>query len=179
MSPSVEGSSPGFSYPVALGDLAPEGRRFGLEAGADALASIARRLAVPAVARLKGLFEVTPTAEGARLVGAIDAELVRECVISLEPMNETVNERFEIRFAHNAGAASPGSDILIDDDSPEPLEGDSLDLGEILVQQLALGMAPYPRKPGAKPLADAFGSDAKISPFDRLKEAFADRGGQE
>ena len=35
-------------------------------------------------------------------------------------------------------------------DSPEPLAGNMLDVGEIIAEQLSLAADPYPRKAGAK-----------------------------
>ena len=35
-------------------------------------------------------------------------------------------------------------------DSPEPLSGNLLDVGEIVAEQLSLAADPYPRRPGAK-----------------------------
>jgi hypothetical protein len=43
--------------------------------------------------------------------------------------------------------------VDIDPDTPEPLMGDSLDIGEVVAQCLALEIDPHPRAPGAD-LAD-------------------------
>jgi hypothetical protein len=40
-------------------------------------------------------------------------------------------------------------------DEPEPLEGDRIDLGEIVAEELALAIDPYPRAPGAELAAAA------------------------
>ena len=36
------------------------------------------------------------------------------------------------------------------DDLIEPLEGDAIDIGEAVAQQLAVAMEPYPRAPGVE-----------------------------
>ena len=43
-------------------------------------------------------------------------------------------------------------------DLPEPLEGDKIDLGEIVAQFLSVSIDPYPRAPGATLENAAFGS---------------------
>ena len=44
--------------------------------------------------------------------------------------------------------------IDIDDDPPDPLTGDNVDLGAVVAEFFALALDPYPRKPGAA-FADA------------------------
>src|SRR3546814_17044110 len=39
---------------------------------------------------------------------------------------------------------------LADEDPPEPFENGCIDLGEIVVQHLAVALDPYPRAPGAE-----------------------------
>ena len=136
---------------------------------------IASRLGVPAVDALSGEFDVAKTPEGAALAGRIAARLQRDCVASLERFVEEIDESFEIRFARGLAQEAAGAEIEIGPDSPEPLDGDAIDLGEILVHQLSLAMAPFPRKPGARPLAEEFGGETRISPFSGLDRAFAKR----
>lgn len=163
-----------FALTVSLRDLPQSGRRFVIEADAEAREEIARRLKIPGVDHLAGQFEVIPSKDGAKVKGALEAHLVRQCVASLEAMEERLAEAFEIRFSRDALEQSDDVDaeIEIDEDTPEPLDADSIDLAEILIQQLALAMAPYPRKEGTTALAEAYGDDKPISPFEALRETF-------
>ncbi|MGD9801132.1 MAG: hypothetical protein AB7V02_11105, partial [Parvularculaceae bacterium] len=51
----------------------------------------------------------------------------------------------------------------------EPLDGDEIDLGELLVQHLSLALDPYPRKDGAESLLETYRNAATASPFAGLK----------
>lgn len=159
--------------------LPAEGRVFELTPSQSERAAVAQRLDIPAVEALSGRIELRPVQGGITLSGRVEATLVRLCVVTLEPMNEAIDERFELRFARHAHAADPGDEIVIDEDTPEPLEGDSIDVGEVLVQQLALAMAAYPRREGAALDEAAFGQTLETSPFAVLKGAIAERRDEE
>lgn len=145
-----------------------DAQSFELSASDDARAEIAARLDVPAVVALSGSVRVTPTAEGATVDGAVNALLTRRCVVTLEPMDERIAERFDIRFAREA-AADAEIELDLDDEWTEPLNGDTLDLADILVQQVALAMDPYPRIPGAETPAELRPSAEDVSPFAALR----------
>lgn len=168
----------GFALPVGLAAVPAQGRTFDLAADPAALAAIAARLGVPAVERLAGRLVIAPEPGGFRLSGRVTAALSRVCVVTLAPLAETVDEAFELRFTP-AGASDDGADLTVDEDAPEPLEGDSLDLAEILVQQLALAMSPYPRRPDARFEPAEFGESLEKSPFAVLKGAIAERRDEE
>jgi hypothetical protein len=84
-----------------------------------------------------------------------------------------------VRFAPSAeeGAARRGASgaaaetIFLDaQDQPDPIVEGRIDLGALAAEFMALGLDPYPRKPGAAfaPPAEAAGAD---SPFEALAEA--------
>lgn len=175
---STPAGPPEFSreIPLAEFETAPAKRR--LEADAAERAGLAARLGldeIPALAcdlRFRRLadqrtFEVS---------GVLDAEVVQRCVVTLEPFAAAVRDSFSLRFARIAPAAE--LDLDVEDDAPEPVEGDLLDLGEIVAQQLSLALDPYPRKPGAAipddildtgEAADPAGPTAR-NPFAKLAE---------
>ena len=175
MSAKTSRDSRSLSRVILVSEIPEGGRHVDVEAGPEARAEIASRLGVPAVDALSGEFDVAKTPEGAALAGRIAARLQRDCVASLERFVEEIDESFEIRFARGLAQEAAGAEIEIGPDSPEPLDGDAIDLGEILVHQLSLAMAPFPRKPGARPLAEEFGGETRISPFSGLDRAFAKR----
>lgn len=172
-----------FSEIIPLDAVIPDGWRGEVEAGPAARESVAQRLSVPEVLHLRGSFELSPVSNGVRVAGRIDAALSRQCVVSLETMTETVDEHFEITFLKSADAreeidAGGAVEIDPDEDAPEPLAGESLDLAEILIQQLSLAMVPYPRKPGARLPEAARDEPLRASPFAVLKDKIA-RGGEQ
>jgi uncharacterized metal-binding protein YceD (DUF177 family) len=170
-------SKPEFSVLAPLSSIPAEGRRFDLSAPQDVLPALAQRLRVPAVKSLEGQLTVTPTRNGVDIQGVLNAALIRECVASLETMDERIREPFSLIFERPSESVETA--IEIDADSPEPLESDTLDLGEILVQQTALSMAPHPRKEGAPGAGLPRSEPENISPFAALKGAIAPSRGEE
>ena len=121
--------------------------------GVEALSGEAR------AARRGGLIEVE---------GTVRARLIRECVASLEPMTEAIDEAFRVAYTEAAPRPVEG-EVEADLDAPEPIEDGTLDLGAVLLEQLVLAMDPHPRIEGASPPADP-GAGARITPFDVLKQ---------
>ena len=126
--------------------------------------AIAARLAVVGVAalacrfRLRRLDGVTIEAHG-----ELRATVTEVCVVTLDPFEHAVADTFTVRFVPE------GSE---DDDPPPdsvdevPFTGNAIDLGEAAIEQLALALDPYPRRPGAVLGPDAAGPAA--GPFAAL-----------
>lgn len=119
-----------------------------LEATTAECAAVATRLRIPAVTRLQCrlvLRRAGPATVDAE--GALDADVVQTCVVTLEEVPQYVADRFRLRFV-------PAEQAEEDDSDPEapdliPYDGRALDLGEVAAEQLALALDPYPRTPGA------------------------------
>ncbi len=168
-----------FSKVAVISGLPSEGRVFDLSPDEAQRAAIARRLDIPAVNALRGRIELKPSQGGIVLTGRVEADLVRVCVVTLEHTNEAIAEAFELRFARSVGRDETDAELVIDENTPEPLEGDEIDIGEVLVQQLALAMNPYPRREGAVVDKAEFGQALETSPFAVLKGAIAERRDEE
>lgn len=163
-----------FSKIVRADEVLPAGFSARMEADEAARKAIAERLGIPAVEQLVGDVSLRRVSRGFELAGHFDAVLQRICVASLDLMQESLSEDFAIRFSEDAG-----DDADIEADAPEPIPPEGFDPGEILVQQLALAMDPYPHKEGAQSLAETYGTPGAISPFDVLKGTFAARRDKE
>lgn len=163
--------TPEFSRPVTLSKVPSDGQTLTLSPDDETLAKIAQRFAIPAIAALDAAFTIMPTAHGVRVEGQFTANLTRECVASLEPMGEVINETITVDFDRRVeeGDAEAIMDQLAMGQDAEPLRGDQLDLGEFLVQQVSLAMDPFPRKPGATSLVDRYGAAEEPSAFAALK----------
>ena len=102
--------------------------------------------------------------------GHLQAEVVQECVVTLEPVRDNVTAAFEQRYT--VRSMDPVADLVIDADNiepPEPLIGDSIDLGELVAQHLSLSINPYPRGPDADAQADEHRVDTeRDGPFAAL-----------
>lgn len=125
--------------------------------------AVALRLGVEAIAELACRFRLSMIpGEFGRLLGEgmLRARLTRDCVITLDPFEECIAETFRVLFVPE-GTESDDDDPEADDEVP--YAGAMIDLGEAVVEQLALMMAPYPRKPGAGLAEDA--AEQPASPF--------------
>lgn len=144
-----------------------------LEPDQAARARIAKALDLQALDSFTADLELTPSASGWTLSGRVRAEVVQTCGLTLEPLPATVDQRFSLGLTE---AAEPSEDdeidITMDDDSPDPIEDGRIDLGQYAVEQLALALDPFPRKPGATFVQPP--EPVEISPFAALK-ALQDR----
>ncbi len=138
-----------FSRRVPVGRIGGGGLELDVEATGAECCALARRLQLPAVASLRCRFRLSPPLAGQVAAEAeLRAEVTRICVVSLEPFEAVVGERFALRFVPEGAEADE-----IDPEAPDecPYVGDAIDLGESAVEQLALALDPYPRMPGLTP----------------------------
>ena len=101
--------------------------------------------------------EVTVKALGSqlfRVAGVWAAEVRQACVVTLEPVAEALTGDFEASFeVAERAAARDGGDVEIDPEAADPAEilpEEGIDLGELVVQELAVALNPYPRAADAE-----------------------------
>lgn len=173
------------SRPVAIDRLQPGASPVIVEAAEGERAAIAKRLRVPSVHALRVEWSLTRGTGGlVEATGRLDARVEQVCVVTLEPFEAPVVERFVVRFVPAALAGSGGGAEDEDPESPDeiPYEGGALDLGEASVEQLALALDPFPRKPGVVfaeasrgPADPSGGEEEAASPFAALARRFPSR----
>jgi len=179
-----EGAPKGFwSVPVSVHDVPLSGRHFALAADEATRAAIAKSAGLRALPQLEATFDVTRLDSGGlHVVGRVVATVGQLCVVSLDPIESQVDEPVELTFVPGAAAAgaAPGSDALsvAIDEAPEPLRGDTIDLGAIATEFLILGIELYPRKPDAVFQAPAI-EDETEHPFAALAALRGGQGGRE
>lgn len=175
--------TPEFSIPVTLADIPSEGREFAFEANDAQRRRLAERFDLLELRTFKGTATLKPWRKiGFALEGRFDADVVQACVVTLEPVESRLDDRFRIHFlpaellAEQAGAPGSEREIVIDAESeepPEPMEGETIDIGEAVAEQLALALDPYPRKPGVAFEAEPESPEAveeKPNPFAVLEK---------
>lgn len=160
---------PEFSFEVDLCSLAPAGKQYQLKASPDECEKVANRLGVIAVHLCQGEIHIGATKTIIAISGTVRGAMTRECVASLEEMEEAVADSFELEFFRDERAIDADDDS-IERDLAEIHEGDVFDIGELLVQQLSLAMNPFPRKEGAPSLAAEYGAEDGGSPFAELHQ---------
>ena len=110
------------------------------------------------------------------MIGVVHGELTQTCVVTLEPFPATVEEEIDVRFAPRDDeraarrrAEEPETVSMADDDEPDPIVDGKIDLGALAAEFFALGLDPYPRKPGVafEPPAEP---EAEVTPFAALAE---------
>ncbi len=161
-SASISKSRPPWSVPVAVRDIPETGRHFDLVADDNARAAVANAIGLRALPRLTASLDVSREGrDGLRVTGRVSATAGQTCVVTLEPIENEIDEAVELVFAPEvapeAADEDGGHSKVADDDAPEPLVGGGVDLGGVATEFLSLGIDPYPRKAGvefAAPAAD-------------------------
>lgn len=167
-----------------VADLKPEGVDVVVETTPEEREALAQFLDLPAIHRLDGAFRLTGNERRVTVRGEVHAAIVQTCTVSLEPFDTSVHEEVEVVFedqgvvpfdarakqAPRSAADIPAAlrDLESELDAPDELIDGKIDLGAITAEFLALGLDPYPRKPGVEFSYDQ--ADARESPFAALSE---------
>jgi uncharacterized metal-binding protein YceD (DUF177 family) len=162
-----------WSKPLKLAELSHGEFTRRLEADADARARIAGQLGLDGLERLQAEISVAPWLDGAQVRGRLSASVRQTCGVTLEPLESEIAHRFELKLlpAGSPNAPSEPEDAVLDPDAEDPpdlIENDEIDLGALLVEQLALEIDPFPRKPGVA--FDPGPEETPPSPFEVLKD---------
>lgn len=177
-----------YPFPVDVVSLPANGRVYTLAADEAIRAAVAAHLEQQDIGRLKATLTVAPAPGGVELTGRFDADVTQTCVISLEPVKATLGGEISRRFANAprprpepvAKGRKPKAEkdepeegwIDPDEEVPDPIVDGQIDLGAVVVEELALMLDPYPKAPGAsfKDLAagQSSGEPRRESPFAAL-----------
>jgi uncharacterized metal-binding protein YceD (DUF177 family) len=138
-----------------------------IEADAKERAALAERLELEEIRSLRATFRLRRVrGEMVRVRGRVEAEVVQTSVVSLEPVENRVEEEIEALFAPPELVPEDDLELSIDplgEDDPEPMENGRIDLGELAAQHLSLALDPYPRRP-EEALDPALGEVAESGP---------------
>ncbi|HKF71139.1 MAG TPA: DUF177 domain-containing protein [Stellaceae bacterium] len=140
--------SPEFSRRVQLARLGAHEAIYPIRAEAAEREALARRFDLLSLDRLEAEIRLQRLAGGmVRLNGRLAADAVQACVVSLEPVASVLEQDFTVLY----GPTEPGKSVMVnlETDEAEVFDGDAIDIGEAVTQQLALALDPYPRAPGA------------------------------
>lgn len=178
-----EHAAPELSRPIVLTTVPAEGQGFRLESTPRERAALAKRfdlLDLPAL-DAEGEISVSNHGRRARVEGIIRARVVQSCVVTLDPVEVDIEERFVRTYAVSP-STSAGQEIVVDvegEDPPEPVVNGMVDIGEAVAETLGLALDPYPRAPGVElPGVDAAeegekgrapAESGRESPFSALK----------
>jgi uncharacterized metal-binding protein YceD (DUF177 family) len=137
-------TAPEFSRLVRL---VPEPREVVLEPDTAERAALALRFGILGIGAFTARLRLQPETGGTiRARGRLEATVEQACVVTLEPVVQPVSVALDLRILPDG--VEPSDD---DPDSPDEIEsaGGQVDLGEVVAEQLALALDPYPRAEGA------------------------------
>ena len=185
-----------FSRPLIVEELPPEGLDLTISATEAERRALALRDGLEALTKLEGSLHVAPwRGLGLVVTGEMRARIAQICVVTLDPFESEIVEPIDVKFApvqashapppvasQGAGARSRRRAAEAEDlappkaehegeDPPDPIVGGQIDLGALVAEFLALGLDPYPRKPGVEfegPQAPA-DEDGADNPFAKLQ----------
>jgi hypothetical protein len=176
-----------FSHPVAVAEIPEQGVDVSLSADAPTRMALAKADGLVGIATLEADFHVARQGLSRfNVTGTVRAKITQKCVLTLEPFDSDLVEEVDVDFAEASTAARAaaqsdaqtrasgdaqfGTAAWADRDPPDPIENGAIDLGALAAEFFALGLDPYPRKPGAEfaPISDP--QDVAERPFDVLKK---------
>ena len=152
---------------VDVGRVPPRGQEVQVVATAEECVALAKDFGLPAIQSLLGIYQLKTSAKGINVTGLVKASITQICVTTLEPFDSIIEEEVEVDFAESSGMpAEPPTDIN-EYDPPDEIVNGQIDLGALTAEFLALGLDPYPRKPGID-FSFRIPADEKDSPFAAL-----------
>lgn len=160
---------------VPVDRLPARGEAVRVEATENERAALAEAFGLPAIASLVGAYRVVGDTRRAHVTGEVRGRVTRICVVTLEPFEAEIVEDVDVDFAPASAPRTEEEAALREIDPPDEIVDGKIELGALTAEFLALGLDPYPRKPGVafEPLIE----DAGASPFDELKDLKGSKGG--
>jgi uncharacterized metal-binding protein YceD (DUF177 family) len=140
-----------FSRLVMLEEIGREGLRRNLEASAAECKALAPRLGLLSIISASAKLDIRKSKDGAvvTVTGRLAAKVIQECIVTLEPVEAQVSAEVSERFVQQE-EVDPEAIFEVEDGEcyDEIIEGDLIDIGEMVSQCLTLELEPYPRKEG-------------------------------
>jgi len=168
-----------FSRLVTVSALPDEGRTVVLQATEAERVGLAKRLDLVALDRLEASVTAAKRRAGAAVRIQFTADVVQSCVVTLEPLRAKIEDCVDLLYRSENTEKSPAAgerrEVVVgldDDDSYEPLTGDTIDLGAAVAEHLALAIDPYRRKPGATLEPAGAEAEAADRPFAALADLY-------
>ena len=170
--PDTSSASGPLARAIPVAGLPASGLDVTLEPGEAERAALARHVGAQALPSFKAVLHLAPEkGEGVHVTGRIEAVVRQTCVVTLEPFETPLVEEVDVHFVP-AGTPVPeeGDDELRD--PPDEIADGAIDVGALAGEFLALGIDPYPRKPGAvfEPPAEPAAEDSPFAALARLKD---------
>lgn len=151
-------------YPISMSKLPSSSQTVELPINDDSLASIAEACGVSDIKKLTARFRFKRWRKhGLTLTGEFHAEIEQECIATLEPVFTKLNENFERQFLPERSSEYKlpeiiDGEMILDpeaNDLPDIIEGDTLNLWDVLIEEMILAIDPFPRSETADNQAES------------------------
>jgi uncharacterized metal-binding protein YceD (DUF177 family) len=136
------------SRPIDVGNVPPAGKHVHVHATPEECAALAKDFGLVGIDALTADLTLTSTAKGVHVTGKVKASITQICVASLDPFDSIVDETIEVDFAEPSGMPPEPPTEMHEYEPPDEIVNGKIDLGAVVAEFLALGLDPYPRKPG-------------------------------
>ena len=136
----------------AAADIPEEGLTIERAATEKERAEITRTLDLVACPSFVARYQIKPRSNGNfRLEGSLEATVEQTCVVTLEPLINTVEQTYAVDFWPESALPEPSGGIVDVHDEPdmEPIVAGRIEAGRIIFECLASSIDLFPRKPGA------------------------------
>ena len=170
--------------PIVVAQIPETGLHRAFEATDAVRAAMADIAGLREVTSAKASFDLKLKSGGrVQVTGEVHARIGQTCVVTLDPIENEIDERVDLMFAPSEQIRSLSA--LVDEaaqsedeevpDPPEPIVNGVIDLGRLATDVLFLAIDPYPRKRDAVFEAPAEIVDPADHPFAALKALKSDR----
>jgi uncharacterized metal-binding protein YceD (DUF177 family) len=173
------GKSEEFSRLVKLDAVGATGMKFAFTADPQECKALAKRLVLVSLAEFEATAELDRRGSGVLARVHLVADVVQFCVVTLEPVEARIDQRFKVDFMPLDGVQSVensyDTESSVLDGDVAPINGGVFDLGAVVAEYLSLAIDPYPRKPGIEFVAEDFSSSETVDserrrPFSALSD---------
>ena len=124
-----------------------------LEAGEAQRAALARRFGVTGIDRLDAQVAFAPKDDAIMARGTFDATIRQPCAVTGDPLSYDVHDDFTLRFVaeDKLGEYEEDTEFELTEDDLDEIEydGETIDIGEAIAQELGLAIDPYREGEGA------------------------------
>ncbi|MCB9989250.1 MAG: hypothetical protein H6868_07985 [Rhodospirillales bacterium] len=163
MTKKMQAITPEWSHLFDVEDVAAVPVTLTITADEQQCRDLARRLGVEAVQSAAAT--VTLQRQNGNIIhvkGDLTAQVIQNCVVTLEPFEEQIEEDVEgwyldeeqavslakVRHERQSRGGEVEVPILDERDDPEPVVDGMIDLGELATQCMSLAINPFPHAPG-------------------------------
>ena len=118
-----------------------------IEASEAEREAVAARLGLISIERLDATLRVRRLGERplVQVSGRFEAEVTQACVVTLVPVRSHLADDIALSYGLDSRMTPMEDEEVGKEDPPEPHGPEGIDLGEAIVQYLAIALDPYPR----------------------------------